>query len=48
MKLSVYSPDVLVQIPRNVAHFFDFERASELVQLGYDSMHETLYSPDRP
>ncbi len=48
LKLSVYSPDVLVQIPRNVAHFFDFERGVELVQLGYDSMYETLYSPDRP
>ena len=48
LKLSAYSPDVLVQVPRNIAHFFEFERASELIQLGYDTTYEALSAPDRP
>ena len=41
-KQSVYSPDLLVQIPRNVAHFFEFERADELIELGYERTREAL------
>ena len=48
LKLSAYSPDVLVQTPRNVAHFFEFERASELITLGYDTTFNQLSAPDRP
>lgn len=48
LKLSVYSPDLLVQIPRNVAHFFEFERAGELIDLGYKEMREALNAPPRP
>ena len=42
LKLSVYTPDLLVQVPRNVAHFFEFERASDLIDLGYERMDEAL------
>ncbi|MEQ8693165.1 MAG: patatin-like phospholipase family protein [Pseudomonadales bacterium] len=42
LKLSVYSPDLLVQVPRNVAHFFEFDRAKELIELGYQRMEEAL------
>lgn len=48
LKASVYSPDVLVQVPRNVAHFFEFERASELIDLGYELMEKELSAPDQP
>ncbi|MEM7100482.1 MAG: patatin-like phospholipase family protein [Pseudomonadota bacterium] len=48
LKLSAYSPDVLVQTPRNIAHFFEFERAGELIQLGYEATHTALSAPDRP
>jgi NTE family protein len=48
LKASVYTPDVLVQVPRNVAHFFEFERASELIDLGYDLMNRELEAPEQP
>jgi NTE family protein len=43
-QLSIYSPDVTVQIPRNAAHFFDFERAHELIEFGYEQMRISLKS----
>ncbi len=48
LKLSVHSPDLLVQVPRNIAHFAEFERAAELIDLGYERMRAALTSPDRP
>ena len=42
LKASVYTPDVLVQVPRNAAHFFEFERAGELIDLGYREMQAEL------
>jgi len=45
-KLAAYSPDVLVQIPRNTAHFFEFERAGELIDLGYERMAQVLRNMD--
>jgi len=46
LKLSVYSPDVLVQVPRNVAHFFEFERGQELIDMGYERMQAALSPQD--
>ena len=34
LKLSAYSPDVIVEIPRNACGFFEFWRAHELIALG--------------
>ena len=34
LKLSAYSPDVIVEIPRNACGFFEFWRAEELIALG--------------
>lgn len=48
LKSSVYTPDVLVQVPRNVAHFFEFERAGELIDMGYEMMERELTAPERP
>ena len=34
LRLSAYSPDVLIEIPRNACGFFEFWRAEELIALG--------------
>lgn len=36
LRLSAYSPDVLIEIPRNACGFFEFWRADELIALGRD------------
>lgn len=42
LKASVYNPDILLQVPRNTAHFFEYERASELIDLGFERMDKEL------
>lgn len=42
LKASVYNPDLLLQVPRNVASFFEYERAGELIDLGYERMDKAL------
>lgn len=42
LKLSVYSADLLIQIPRNICHFFEFERGRELIDEGYQRMQAAL------
>jgi NTE family protein len=34
LKLSAYSPDVIVEVPRNACGYFEFWRAEELIALG--------------
>jgi NTE family protein len=34
LKLSAYSPDVIIKVPRNACGFFEFWRAEELIALG--------------
>jgi NTE family protein len=35
LKLAVYPPDVVIDIPRNVCKTLEFDRAAELIALGY-------------
>lgn len=35
MKLAAYSPDIVVNIPREACSFFEFYRAAEMAELGY-------------
>ncbi len=42
LKLAAYTPDVVVHIPREAAGFFEFNRAEELAELGYESTLEAL------
>lgn len=35
LKLAAYSPDRVVEIPRNACTFFEFHRAEEMARLGY-------------
>lgn len=37
LKLAAYVPDVVVEIPRDAAGFFEFHRAEELADLGYET-----------
>jgi NTE family protein len=34
-KLAVYPPDIVIDIPRNVCKMLDFDRAVEMIALGY-------------
>jgi len=46
-KLAAYRPDLLVEIPRNLCTFFEFHRASELIDFGYRRTEETLERYER-
>ncbi|HDH03860.1 MAG TPA: hypothetical protein ENH15_06415 [Actinobacteria bacterium] len=41
-KLAAYSPDYIVEIPRNACALFDFHRAGELIALGWQRAEQTL------
>jgi NTE family protein len=42
MKLAAYAPQVLISVPRNLASFFDFHRAGELIEYGYVATERAL------
>lgn len=42
LKLAAYSPDVTINIPRDVARAFEFHRAAELIELGRSKAAEAL------
>lgn len=42
LKLAAYTPDKIVAIPRNAASFFDFHRAREMSELGYEKTCKAL------
>jgi len=49
LKLAAYSPDVIIEIPRNACRMMEFYRASEMIELGRrkaESMLRPLLSPD--
>ena len=46
-KLAAYRPDLLVEVPRNLCTFFEFHRASELIDYGYRRTEETLERYER-
>ncbi|WP_428240191.1 patatin-like phospholipase family protein [Gynuella sp.] len=39
-KMSIYKPDILIEIPRDACGFFDFHKAEEMIDIGY-SMADT-------
>ena len=41
-KLAIYPPDVVVEIPRNACGTLEFDRAEEMVELGYESAERAL------
>jgi len=41
-KLAAYPPDVLIDIPRNVANIMEFDRADELIELGFEATDKAM------
>lgn len=41
-KLAAYPPDHIVELPRNACGTFEFDRASEMIELGYNSAKDSL------
>ncbi|MDD2567560.1 MAG: patatin-like phospholipase family protein [Thiovulaceae bacterium] len=50
MKLSVYPPDIEIEVPRNLCGTFEFHKAKELIQYGYDlcQNHPQLHALKKP
>jgi len=42
MKLATYAPTVTVEIPRSACGFFEFDRAEELAEIGYEAASKAL------
>ncbi|BFI97522.1 MAG: patatin-like phospholipase family protein [Rhodanobacter sp.] len=42
LRLSAYEPDLLIQLPRNMATAYEFYRARELIELGRQQAREAL------
>jgi NTE family protein len=42
MRLAVYAPDLLIQLPRNVSTAYEFYRARELIERGREQVREAL------
>jgi len=42
MKLAAYTPKLVIEIPRNLCTFFEFDRATELIEFGYRRTEEAL------
>jgi NTE family protein len=43
-KLAAYPPDLLIEIPRNRCATMQFDRAAEMVEVGYREMQALLAS----
>lgn len=42
MKLAAYSPKMIIQVPRNICTFLEFDRAAELIEFGYRRTEQAL------
>jgi NTE family protein len=42
LKLAAYAPDLVIEIPRNACSFFEFYRAEEMAELGYERTCKAL------
>lgn len=42
MKIAAYSPDILIEFSTDIARAYEFYRAKELIQLGYDKAEKVL------
>ena len=40
--LAAYPPDIVIEIARNACHTLEFDRASEMIELGYRRAKECL------
>jgi NTE family protein len=42
LKLAAYSPDIIIDIPRNSCTFYEFHRGRELIEIGYRNAAQAL------
>ncbi|MEO8993820.1 MAG: serine protease, partial [Rhodanobacter sp.] len=42
LRLAVYEPDLLIQLPRNIASVYEFYRARELIERGREQARQAL------
>jgi NTE family protein len=42
LKLAAYSPNVVVGMPRDVCNFYEFYRAQELIEIGWEYADRAL------
>ncbi|TAL74444.1 MAG: serine protease [Rhodanobacter sp.] len=42
LRLAAYEPDLLIQLPRNIASAYEFYRARDLIELGRAAAHQAL------
>lgn len=47
LKLAAYTPDIVIEIPKNVCTIYEFERARELIEIGRQETIEVLRHFDR-
>lgn len=47
LRLSAYSPDVMIEVPRNACGFFEFWRAEELIALGRERAAQAFVQAGR-
>ena len=42
LRLAAYEPDLLIQLPRNMASVYEFYRAGELIERGHEQARKAL------
>ena len=42
IQLATFPPDLVIEIPRNVCSFYEFHRAREMIEIGYQKTDEAL------
>ena len=42
MKMAAYAPDVLLEFSRDICKTYEFYRAQELIQIGYETAEREL------
>lgn len=47
LHVEIYNPDYLIDIPHNISGIWDFDRASALIESGYELAKKALESPAR-
>jgi NTE family protein len=46
-QLAAYSPDITIDVPRDVCSFYEFHRAREVIRIGWERAEATLGGEDR-
>jgi len=46
-KLAAYPPDIVIEIPRNACQTLEFDRAAEMIEMGYQKTGECLAQAGR-